>query len=89
MSINFKLWLLNPKNDVLFTWVGSKRQFTHQIHTAIDAMGPKKCEYYVDAFAGSLNFTINNIEKVSAKHYVVNDLNPILYSTYKALKTRL
>lgn len=86
ISYKSKKNLINPKNDVLFTWVGSKRQFTTEIHTAIDTMKPNRVNYYVDAFAGSLNFTINNIEKVNAKHYVVNDLNPILYATYKALK---
>lgn len=75
------------KNNVLYGWVGSKNKFTPQIQKTLSDMHMQKTEYFVDAFGGSMNFTINNIEKINAKHYVLNDLDPLLVSTYKAIKT--
>lgn len=88
-NINYKnidKTLINPRNNVLYPWLGSNRRFTPQLHTAIDAMNIQNTEYFIDSFGGSINFTINNIEKVNAKYYVLNDIDPILVATYKAIK---
>lgn len=77
---------VNTRNRVLYPWVGSKRAFTDKIQEAISVMNMEKSKFYIDSFGGSMNFTINNIEKVKAKYYVINDLDPILASTYKAIK---
>ncbi|MCG3666099.1 DNA (cytosine-5-)-methyltransferase [Aliarcobacter butzleri] len=78
--------LINPRKTTLYTYLGNKMKFTHRIHRAINTMRIDKVECFIDAFAGSMNFTINNIEKIKARYYILNDLNPILYSTYKAIK---
>ena len=76
----------NPRNTVLYTWAGSKRKFTENIHRAIDDMNIDKVELYIEPFAGSLSFTINNIAKIKANKYIVNDLDKNLTSVFKAVK---
>jgi site-specific DNA-adenine methylase len=77
---------INPKNTVLFPWLGSKRPLTDTLQNEIEKMDMDDVKYFIDTCGGSMNFTINNISKINSKHYVLNDINPILYSTYKGLK---
>ncbi len=81
-----KIAPVNTLTRVLYPWVGSKRAFTPQIQEAITQMYMKDTHFYIDAFGGSMNFTINNIAKIKAQHYVINDLDSILVNTYKGIK---
>lgn len=77
---------INPRNTVLFPWLGSKRPLTDTLQNEIEKMEMDEVEYFIDTCGGSMNFTINNISKINSKYYVLNDINPILYSTYKGVK---
>jgi len=81
-----KIAPVKTQSRVLYTWLGSKRAFTPQIQTAMTAMNLDNTHFYIDSFGGSMNFTINNVTLVKAKHYIINDLDPLLASTYKAVK---
>lgn len=78
--------LINTKNTVLFPWSGSKRVFIKQIQDTIKLMNIQEVENYLDCFVGSLNFTINNIHLINAKKYIINDIDKILISTFRALQ---
>lgn len=77
---------LQPENKVLAPWLGGKGKSSFTISEQIKKMNMKKVVWYIEPFCGLLGFTIHQIDKVEANNYVINDKDPILYATYKAIK---
>lgn len=76
------------KHYVLFTRLGGKGKFANkfeQIHNQM-GMNTKKVDTVIDGFFGGGGYTLKNIEKLNFDNYIINDLDPFIVKTMKAVK---
>jgi DNA adenine methylase len=73
----------------IYAFAGSKRAYKDNFISLLDRKfngAVQKVGDYVEAFAGSLQSVFNNIERVRADRYIINDLNPKFINLYKHIK---
>ena len=76
------------ERNVLISRNGGKGKFESKFDYALEQIGAKDKKYpvVVDAFFGGGGITYKNIEKLNFDRYVINDLEPLIYKTFLAVK---
>ena len=75
-------------NHVLISRMGGKTKFRNKIDYALESAGlkNKKVPVVLDAFFGGGGLTFHAIDKLKFDRYIINDLEPLIYKTYLAVK---
>ena len=76
------------KRDVLFMRPGGKSKFSDKFDTAQEKIGlyEDKVDTVIDGFFGGGGYTLHNIEKLSFKNYIINDIDTFIPNTMLAIK---
>ena len=77
-----------PKNHVLISRMGGKTKFRDKYDYVLDQTGlkNKNIPVVLDAFFGGGGITFHAIDKLKFDRYIINDLEPLIYKTYLAVK---
>lgn len=88
VSYNSDIVEKTPKNHVLISRMGGKTKFRDKYDYVLDQTGlkNKKIPVVLDAFFGGGGISFHAIDKLKFDRYIINDLEPLIYKTYLAVK---